>query len=111
MAKRTNLVAWVLAAVLMVALSAAGATRTQPAEWTPDKALLARLGPEVSMLGFRLRPPKKYIRDQRVHKRVKMFRWVGPPRRGSARPSLVIALFQWTAEEVNRRTAAQHFDS
>jgi hypothetical protein len=72
------------------ALAAPG-DHPQPATaWTPEKAHLGQLAPEVKMPGFRIRPPKDYRLQQQTHGTGQGFSWVGATRGDGTRPYLMV---------------------
>src|SRR6478752_7461228 len=70
---------------------AAPVDHPQPATaWTPDKATLGQLAPEVKLPGFRIRPPKGYRLQQQTHGTGQGFSWVGATRGDGTRPYLMV---------------------
>ena len=75
---------------LLILLFAGALTRSVLAQpepsasspWSPDKALLSRLGTPTNVEGFELRPPKGYtFRRMQGSKGMHLFAWVSAPRK------------------------------
>jgi hypothetical protein len=79
-----------------------GGRRNNQVAWTADPAMLNRLGEEVKIQGYRIRPPKGYtLHEQTIDKRLKLFTWRGQKRPNGSVPRLGLSVISLLPQEEN----------
>jgi hypothetical protein len=110
MKSRAALATATIVATAVLALAALGSQNTPLATWAPDRTLLSRLAPAVSLSGFQLRPPDGYTLQKQVHGSGRIFTWIGPPRQDGTRPYLMVSVLTPPSGVRNRYTAEGALD-
>jgi hypothetical protein len=80
-------------------------TDSNKPEWTPDETLLKQLAPEVTELGFRIRPPEGFKRIGPISQAsgAKVIAWSGTPRGDNTAPVVTLTTGPLKPNEVNMK--------
>lgn len=82
--------------------------RTPPPTWSPEAALVKRLGTTSTAGQFQLRPPKGYsLQRSKAGDRPKASAWVSAPREDGTRSFIMLVIAEPPAKEMSNYTPEQ----